>query len=625
MSNIQKLNSDRITIVNKFKTKTQTLLEQIKVIYEKNTISTLLYTKSFNTLDQTLIFLDDLLSKQIAVNDIKNKIPILQLIENNMLISKIFDIIKIELHNILSVININEDMPLNYISETHRYLKLFNAEFNKVTYDCNEIDKIINQTAINTLFEQFITSSKKDIKKDIKKVLDGFISLSEEFKKYKYTYFLYAHIYNKILLEINNDDSELDSVVNSNAYKKTYEKILDIHEQNKDYVLSILAIDELQKPKKVSKSHETSLKTNPELKSYGLVPISNLLTIDQISEMIWPKSKAVKTIDEFINLCKTKRTDLITIKEYLNRGIDYNVLDLMNFEKSKNFDILNNSNDGITQGTTERFTNIKYISSINKQFKFTKVYKYDYMSNINDSIIVIEELAPDQYHILSNQFKDQFNKILDKTSIKDFIKFINNTSSAVSRIDVYNTIINKNIVKNMFLGSKPDMTILEQKALTVDPKYLRHEIYTNIISKYKELDAHHKIPNKSIHTFSKLFHNKAFEQIFSNMISKQYNTYFSNTFSDGNTKNIKDEKKLDISTSEVYSSFVFSMYIYERDFKKKMHDNFIIEMHSIVDLDKDALFIVFEKILNRVLNDVITNDSNLLQSLEFKTEMLKFA
>jgi hypothetical protein len=317
----------------------------------------------------------------------------------------------------------------------------------------------------------------------------------------------------------------------------------------------------------------------------------------------------------------------LVIRKYLNRGINYNILDLMDFEKTKAFEKNHSSNDGIAVETVERYNTIEYISS--KQIDWD--IKYDYMHNTpvdtgNKFIVVLQELYPDRYLVLSNKL-DAFERsyVIRKTQVKELIQFVEAQSYTSTRVNNYNKIINEKILDNMFLATRPDVENLKIKSQIIDPKYLRNEIYVLVLSKFREL--HGKTKVRSIYDFSKLVHSVEFERLFSDIIMNEYYKYL--------FKNNSIYEAENISISEIYTSFLYTISIYERDFKKKIHDSFLRDMGLIPEeiftkefdeeARKQSTLEFFDALLKTVLGDIITSENNIFQSLIYKLYLFKLS
>lgn len=478
-------------------------------------------------------------------------------------------------NNILQTIE-NENIILVLIENIHNNLvKLSGYDLNKnikVLHEFTKLKKLFiddYDSILNTAVEAF------DYVKDVKE----FREFSLQIRKYTFLWPLYEIITQRLL--------------NSNI-----DEILEINEENKSYILSNAFSN-------ISKKSTKDI----GVKTYGLIPIFDLLSIDEASQLIFKKSHKSNNFEQFVKLCKDKKINLILIKTQVNNGIDYNILNLLDYSKSADYANSNNSKDGITVDTIKRYQTIKYI----EKKHISNVIKYSiYPSNTND-LLILKEIWPNKYYIMSNKFDDQY--IIKKPDLKEFVDFVEN-NNVNNRIDDYNAIINKKIMKNIFLDKKYYIDEIKQKSIDNDPKYFRREIQNNIIDTYTKLIKSASI--KNIQDFSKIVLNKKLIEAFSLSI---------NNFSSLVDNNLNEK-------TEIMASYIYNISMNERDFEKKINDSFkssIFMINDIISSDtnseslKRKLFNVFTTILDSVLNTIINIDNSMYQVFKFKNELLDIA
>jgi hypothetical protein len=575
---IQQLNSDKITLVKKFKNSIDSLLNFVNKAYGLS-----IHIKK---IDKSYIYLNKLIE---AHTD--NKLAI---VENGILISKILDIINSEFVNIysnnLTIWNLHDNTKL----------KDFTYKYSQLKKKYNKIDITLNELIIDSLYiENFGKSHQSTDQIDEINIISTFRTLSNLFKKYTYALPIYKSITLRLLTQFKDN-------------KQIIFSIMDINEQVKSFVISI-PNKNLAKNKLPIKDYIDYTINNPYLKTFGLVPVSNIMSLSEISKLIF-SLECSSNLSSFTKLCKIKKYDLIVIQKHLNRGINYALLDLLDYNKSKEFSISNNSNDGITIDTIKRFNNIQYMVPTEKRADFKINYNYILKSD-NKFTVIIEETYPDKFHVLSNIYTSYITYFVRKSAILEFIEFITSKSGPHSRIEDYNNIINRGILNNMFSGQKYDIKQLEEKSYLPDPNKMRYNIYTEIMEKFNEI----KPSFKTIYDFSKLLHNDEFIKIFTNILVREYNI-------------IIKKINYDDSIAELYSSFIRDLSIYERDFEKKMHDGFISQIVKIIESDVfsksknecDAEFTeIFDSLLLSVLNDIISIEKNIFQSLNYKLYLLQ--
>jgi hypothetical protein len=573
--------------------------------YESN-VATL---SAMNKIDKALKFINELKSKDSLVEVLKN-------LEHWRIIYRLIDSIY---QNFSIVIDAGYALDTSF---TKIYNKEINASFKKLGLLHNTFKK--NIFSLDIIINNEITQYLYINIKEQKNPIDAYIILNQEFIQYKYIWDIYKIVANKLL-----NHFAVDPDISA--------RILQINEDNKNRILSVESdtklANKLNKPNKSPKLEDF----NPRFKNYSLVPVSKLTSLNEIYKLIFEKiidsnvilgsganTKPI-TITAFEKYCRNKH-DLIVITKFLNKGIDYDILDLMDYNKSKKYNLIWNDGDGLLKDTVNRFDNIKYCTSnqtskSQKYEKFKISYNYVYKSESNDTVIILEELYPDQYHVLSNHFTYNQKFFIKKNNIKEFLnssyfgEFSTNTNTN-DRISNYNHILNDKIIKNMFSDVKYNLENLQTKA-EVNPKYLRNKIYLAIMEKYKKILGKKIL---SLITFGEIMHNQEIIQIFLDILT---DAYCEELF-----------KVTDIgSRSEIYTSFLYNINLYERDFKKQIHDNFTIELDDfltenkivtfkdIIDVNK-KLTQIFDKVILVSLEASITNAYNIFQSLIYKKSLL---
>jgi hypothetical protein len=538
---------------------------------------------------------------------------IFQLTETIILSSIVADIIK-------KILNTNSitTMIVNIHEKDRKLLLHVNNIIGKLTHN----DLAISNIVVDKIYTQYFNESLAD--------------MVVEFKKYHYLWNIYSAVISKFFdstktanigTTIIDDENIIDKTTASKSNQitqmKKLQELIDINEGIKDYIIG---------GDQIVKWSEGDL--NPFIKSFGLVPITNIISLDTLAILAF--GKTVKNLTGLETLCKQKKTDLIVIKKILDRGIKYDILNLLDYKISKDYRITNDDNDGITQKTIDRFDNINYISKSTGNFsvkysikKLASETARDKKSNKIDvnPVLIIEELATGVYHILSTNLDGlAMNKyITEKTDIPNgFIEFIS-TGKHTTRINAYNDLINKRIVRNIFLGMHFNIKEKSEQITkkSYDPKYLKDKIYRAIMDEYRRISSKQI---KNIYSFSKIAHDKKFNKIFSDVILEKYYSYL-------NTGQIlKRLESQNIPKTEIYTSFMFRLNKYEKDFIKKMHDGLIKE---IIIIQKNNVFeqsdsqkqleLIFDRLVFSVLTDVINIDSNLFESLDYKLYLTKLS
>lgn len=571
----------KISKIGALQKEMESLLDKIKNIFVKD--ENIHITK----INIGLQHLNNLLEKLSSNSHPDNTLNRVMLYNDNITINIILNIINDSFVKILDKkVNVETFLSQTFINETREYSQKIQILFSKVKKTIHELD------------EEILTILGKEIASEIsnENTLENFTKFTDMIKTAPYSTLLYTYTSNLVLEHTTKQDVQL-------SYS-----IMSIIEQVKD---SILNIDN-------SETDLTYMPINPFFKNFGLVNTSGLLSLETISNLVFDAKSS--TISGLSKLCKEKEYDLILIKKILNRGIEYNVLHLMDHNESKKFDNMYSADDGISEDIIKRYRTIDYIAD--SSAKWDIQYEYLHENNSNKFVLVLQELYQDKYCILSNKLeasKEFRTYFIRKNNVKEFIHFVKNKTYARTRVNNYNDVLNSKITDGMFLYIKPDIETLKVKAQVADPKYLRNEIYVLILNKFKKMFDKKNI--KNVYEYSVLIHDEIFVKIFSQVIMNEYYKYLFKNSSIYETENI--------SMSEVYASFLFVLNIYERDFVKKMHDIFLTKIpDSSIFSDKkknELLYKLFEDLLDEVLHSIITNENNIFQTILYKLYLYKLS
>lgn len=576
-----------------------------------------LILKDKETIFNLLSLFPDIFKDSPNINTINQAYDFIKLIDKNL--SNISDAKSLyKLNSIKDVV-----IFYNEISKINKFFMIIKNTFNKIF--ANEQQVFLTQTYLDKFInlqkniQIILTKSNNEIEIIDARIdnicLDALLKYFNDFesegkipgdfiqdlinlcKDYQYSWKLYKMFIAKIIDKYENT-------------KEMYD-ILQKNEQAKNYIF----LGENVTKNDIKENKEKFDFNNPPLYNYGLIPVLKPENIKYISSKVFEYS--VENIKEFEDICKKEKYDLVIIKKILDRGISYNILDLMNFEKSKEYEKTNSSSDGINTFTIERYRNISYIADINKKKKWEISYKYIVNDQDHKFVIILEELYPNTYQVLSNNFDSFFVR---KTAIIEFFKseYLSKHDS-YSRIHGYNRIINNDIMNNMFLPLSVDTEVLLKKSQIVDAKYLRHEIYSKILSEF--IDNYDKSNPKNIYDISKLVHDEKILKLFNQIMMDQFHSHINDNM------NLYESKG--VSLAEIYTSFIYTMNTYDRDFVKKIHDEFSLEIVKLKNLenidkniDKKEIIDMFDKILKTSVNAVITLQSNIFQILHYKLYLL---
>ncbi len=564
--------------------------------------------------------------------------------ENNAKLKNIMEAISmlgILCDNVASDVGkINKSAPsgtkmIHLLSEVYVYNRQFNMIFknmcdliNKILDKHVNVETFLSQTYMNETTELYskikihihkfdVDAAHMDAIND-KMIVDHILGIYEHALEQSGPDGI-QQVYDTLVLPISGDLYTMDlfSAVTARILHKYR------HKNKAEYFRILAAVEPIKDAllNKNSKNITLDTQKNPYFKSFGLVPITDNFSIGQVSNIIFKKD--VGDVGAFAELCREKKYDLVLITKHSPILVDYKIMDLLDFGKSKEFDIMNKKDDGINSDIAKRNETIFYVKDVQKSTKWDNDYKFLVNDDDNEFVIILESNVVDKYHIMSNYFNPKVH-FIRKSQLIELIEFIKckKTSVEPSRLDNYNGDINYYICNNMFLSIKPNVDDLKIKATVMDPKYIRNSIFINMISAYKKK---YKSKTSDLQSFNALVHDDVFIDIFQNTIMNEYTGYL--------IKNMDAYAAEYVNVSEIYMSFLPVIDRYTKDLKKKIHDRFTLlyssfdmNIFKMSDIDRASnLERIFTETIKDVLSSVITLNSNMFQSLIYKVMLFKLS
>lgn len=512
---------------------------------------------------------------------------IFHILNTNAICDILFDKIHINIQNTLDKTkNIETFLSQTYVVETitfhdkilklYNKIQLLNSDSNKKLLECSKnillkkIQPIYNQT--QDVIIKYITNQQ------------------QELHQYPFAIDLYILLIEEILSKINPEHKQLPF------------QIYNTLELDKNFILKTNSSDKT----KFKKSNAI----NPPYKRFNLIPITPMYSINEIAQYLFKIS--VKTYKEFEKLCDTKNYGLILISSNTYSPILYDIIHLCNWRISQDFSKTNGDKYGLNPEIIERYITIRK-NTIKTKWNFSISVSYK-----SQEYVVILESIGDSFRLLANYFSNDTLIFIRASSVTELINSENNTTKELSRVFNYNQHQINIAKKNMFLPIKVDMEKIKENSIIIDPKYLRNTIYLKLLNEFKSTFNAKKINDN--YSYAQIIHNDNFLNIFSEILIKEFYTYLYANY---------DEYSKRVGLSEVISSFINVIYINQREFTKEFHDYFknnIIESTVFEeDNSKKSTLILyhFDNLLQYVLNKIITNDSNVYQTMIYKINLLK--
>lgn len=523
--------------------------------------------------------------------------------------SILFKKIHQELDNILSKSkNIETYLSQTFIDETIE----FHKKISKIYLQINKEE--INGQVINIILEK---ETKVIAYMTEEKLLNYIKDIQQMYYKYPIAQELYTSIIKNILQNVKSWIPESGQILYN---------IKNIIENDKTYILNQINILH----KKKSPKQSSLLDINPYFKSYNLIPITPSLDIENISKIIFADNhlfssdkKSVNTLEKFIKICTDKGYGLIIFNKKIPNPITYNISQLLNLEKSKNFQDIHKKKYGVDISLLERNTTIDkiYLDNKNKWEFNIKTYGIsfkDYEKEKDKYIIILDSLANNYYRIYNNYLSEK-NYYIRISSIYELYNYCSYGPNIPTRITNLNKIIQNKALPNVFSPIKPDIKKIKNISMIVDPKYLRNNIYLRLNDQFNQI-LESKFKNgeaiKDNYTYASIIHDEKFLNVFSDIIISEFHIYIYDNYDEYTTEHIK--------LSEVFSSFLNTVYINQRTFIKEIHDYF---KNNTFDFKEDniphRIKNHFDEMNKNVLNKLITEETNLYQTILYKINLLK--
>lgn len=596
----------------------------------KNKINKLekLYTNISKYSSEITKFHSYSLDMDIDIVDALNNIPtLLQKIHKiSKTIEKIFDFDNVvqlfEIWHLINLIMYKIDIILIELDKISR------TDSKKLSYEItdSQIESIGNlYNNIMLLYNKY-NSSTTQLDIDAMQMLDIILykttkwtkvnaiknisTITDLVKKYPFSINLYAFVMQKILLKcIPMGESMCNDII-------------DTIESVKDFII----LESI----KYKLNTKTTHKTNPHIKTFGLTPNRPSSTLSVLSKEIFKKS--IKTESSLELIAKDQKICIVILHRIINNPLEFNLWNLIDWKYSNPF--LQNVTTGVNKKTIDRFNTLKFVNTKKTQkWNFGILY---YGKIDSDYFTIIEKLGNDVYRLLNIYDREsELYRIngggacetkIHKEHLTDFIEYVKNNGviNDHTRVSTYHQIQERKILKNMFLPVKFDLQGINIRSQIIDSKYLRHELRTKLTDGFneiikKEFKGGTLIKNnKDVGT---IIHHSNLYNIFNSIIIEQYDIY---TFK--NKENISS-----FPFSETLKTFLSELRLLNRNFIRGVHGEFMSTKldQNIFSEDnvtkKIYLDKMFTEIIVPVLEKLISDESNIYQSMIYKNSLLKLS
>ena len=515
-------------------------------------------------------------------------------------VEEIINTIDKVIHVNLNVIHIT-DVQFSFISDLYNNL---NKLFQKFQTDNKEVD-------INII--KFIETKHFDsIKISSSNILIDIETYTKLLKLYPFSISLFAFMMQLILFRCIPLGDQVCNIV------------IDNIESAKDFIM----LDSV----KIKLNSKSIHKSNPHIKTFGLTPNGKAKSLKLVIGDIFKQEEKVKNETGLESLAKKNNICIVVLNRIINKPIEFSLWNLIDWKYSQPF--LQSEFAGVNKKMIERFNTLAFIE-IDKYQKWNFDINY-YGKLESEYFIIIEKLSDDIFRLLNIYDRESdINKIrgggsyetkIHKKHITYFIEYVKNNGiiSDNTRISEYHKIQEKNILKNLFLPSRFNTKSISARSQIIDSKYLRYAIQKQLIIVFNEIiKKEYKNgalikTNKDIGT---IMHHPNLSDVFNSIIIEQYDIY---TFK--NKENISQ-----FPYSETLKTFIAEISLISRNFVRDIHTKFIsTKINQIIFIESNEKKIsylndMFIIIIDAVLLKIISDESNIYQTLLYKNSLLQLS
>ena len=517
-------------------------------------------------------------------------------------IEKIINEMDTAIHGNPNFIHIT-DIQFSFISDLYNNL---NTIFQKFQNDNKQIDIDIIKFIDNKHFININRSSDE--------ILNNIETYTKLLKTHPFSISLFAFMMQSILLKCIPLGEQICNIV------------IDNIESAKDFIM----LDDVKTKLNSKNIH----KSNPHIKTFGLTPNGSSKSLKVLISDVFDKDKDIKIKNETCleSISKKNNICIVILNRIINKPIEFNLWNLIDWNYSKSF--LQNELAGVNKKMIDRFNTLTYIE-IDKYQKWN--FDINYHGKIDsDYFIVIEKLNDDVFRLLNLYDRDSnirktmggssYETKIHKKHITYFIEYVKNNGIILdnTRISEYHRLQEKIILKNMFLPTKFNTKNISVKSQIIDSKYLRYEMQKQLIIVFNEIIKKEYKSGSLIKTnkdIGVIIHHKGISDIFNSIIIEQYDIY---TFK--NKDNVSP-----FPYSETLKTFIAEINLLNRSFVRDIHSKFTSTKidQNIFDEsnEKKNIYLndMFINIINTVLLKIVSDESNIYQTLLYKNSLLQLS
>ena len=407
----------------------------------------------------------------------------------------------------------------------------------------------------------------------------------------------------------------LQKLVDTLHYSKRHsevQQILGILEYDKTFVLKGTAKNRL-KGKGLTIHHR-----NPPLKTFGFIPVTDLLDIKKLIPILLNRSISGKV--SFSQMAKSESACVIIITRITYNPIEYNIQALIGEEKAK--PLVQDPEYGITTKVIERFNTIRVPD------KATHKWKYDCSIIGNQKTAtkyyVVETIDGKKYRALAPWMK-AINLGFSYERVKQLLDYLKEPNKP-TRVACYQKTVQKAAVQNMFLRRALSMDIFEEHSTNIDTQTMRNRLFVDIKNTVQEIiksDFKNGASIKGNTDVNDIIHDERIKETFTSVILQMYRVGTSVT-------EAKEFSAGKFPFSELVSSYISDLQWIQRRFMKELHDGYNRKLPSDdtfkvpVGKMKDTVVKLIDEVLLKTIQIIINDSDNIYSTLNHKYLILNF-
>jgi hypothetical protein len=544
--------------------------------------------------------------KKINIGNINNDMNVNEIFTLWNIINEIAYYIKEIIDTIKDISTRHQKQFVMHISEID--LQNINNLYSNIINTYNNYEKV-NKSSDIQIIKLFNELINKQLKWNKSNVITNIDIISTLVIKNIYSTSLYTFIVQNVI----NDCLSYDTYV--------CEYILNKVETVKDEILLYSY--------KLEYNTSHIIQSNPRINSFGLTPHGKSMPISELMKSI---NINIKEISDLSKISTKEQICFIVLNNIIEKPIEFSLWKLIEWDKAKKY--IQSDKMGITQNIIDRTSTINFNYG-KKKLKWN--FKSEYYGSIDsDYFIIIENINNDSYRLFSTYVKNTDisgsslhdtsgggkEYKLHKNQINKFVEYIKHKgiSKHPTRISMYHNIHEKKIMKNIFLPINFDIDDINVQSQTYETKYIKHELNTRLSDEFDNIVKKKYININSNKDFGKIIHDKSISDMFNNILIEHYDVFINN---------LKEKSLNNFPPSEMLHTFLMNLDQLNRQFNRKLHDTFIstnIDKKTYQNSSKNIILKKkFEEMIDHVIKVILSDTSNIYQSILYKNSLLKLS